>query len=372
MAGGDELVGSDLGPYRIQSKIGSGATGIVYRATSAQADEPVALKVLHENLGSISGLEGRYRREARILEKLDHPNIVRIRDFGIAERRTYIAMELLEGETLEQLLATGPLKPARAVEIYDPVLDALAEAHAHGVVHRDLKPANVFLHDDGRVMLLDFGLSKMLSVEDEADEDGVLTRKGRIVGTPGYMAPEQITGAFIDVRADVYALGVMLFELLADRRPFHYERRSELLRAHLLEPIPEMTDVREGLEVSEPLRALVRRALDKDAANRFADAREMLVALRELPSHAVRFADDATPRERRRTRSSGAIVTYSEKRQITESGSASMASSAVQDSVPPAAPPPAPPKRGVPFPVLVILGLAITSLAFFLGWSLRS
>ncbi len=364
---GDPLVGRSLGPYRLEARIGVGATGVVYRVSSDDAAAPLALKVLHEELGSIGGLEGRYRREAAILGRLSHPNIVRIRDFGAAEGRTYIAMDLLVGQTLEEALAEAPLHPRRALAIYEPVLEALAQAHALGIVHRDLKPANVFLHRDGRIMLLDFGLSKILSVEEVREgEEPTLTRSGRIVGTPGYMAPEQITGAFIDARADVYALGVMLFELLADRRPFMYERRSELLRAHLLEDVPDPTALRPGLWVDPALDALIRRALHKTPSERFADARAMHAALRELPEEAARVeraAPRTTPRQPSST--SAAILTNLERLEVIESTSASGSAEAEVESPPP---PPAPRRhaRWLAFGALaalaLLLALAIVAL----------
>ncbi|HJL16399.1 MAG TPA: serine/threonine-protein kinase [Sandaracinaceae bacterium LLY-WYZ-13_1] len=339
MAEGEELVGETLGAYRIEAQIGSGATGVVYRARPAGDGAPVALKVLYANLGSITGLERRFRREASVLGKLSHPNIVAITDFGRVEGRTFIAMELLEGETLEDSLERAPIEPTDALALYEPVLEALADAHRHEVVHRDLKPANVFLLDDGTVKLLDFGLAKMLSIE-ETVEGETLTRKGRIVGTPAYMAPEQITGVFIDVRADVYALGVMLYELLADRRPFLYERRSELLRAHLLEPIPPITEVREGLWVHERLQALLDRALAKDAAERYPHAGAMLEALRALPEACVRLDANARRGERQRTEPSSAVISDAEREAITESagistssGSASAAGAGHTDTV---------------------------------------
>ena len=331
MAAGDYLLGKHLGDYRIEATIGSGATGIVYRGVPNDGGPPVALKVLHDNLGSISGLERRFKREARVLKKLSHENIVDIHRFGMEDGRTFIAMELLEGQTLEAHLDDEPIAPERALEIYEPILEALAEAHKHDVVHRDLKPANVFLEQNGHVKLLDFGLAKMLSFDEVEAEDGTLTRKGRIVGTPAYMAPEQITGVFIDVRADVYALGVMLYELLADRRPFLYERRSELLRAHLLEPVPPITEARKGLWIHDDLAALIDRTLHKDAAKRFNDAGAMLEALRALPKDAVRFDANlsaAAPRERVGTTS--AVISASEREAITESAGIDTNSVSVQ------------------------------------------
>ena len=360
---GEELLGSTLGSYRVTACIGSGATGVVYRATSADpsrsaSSREVALKVLHDNLGSISGLERRFSREARVLTKLSHPNIVEVLDFGVDAGRTFIAMELLEGETLEEALARGPIDPELALAYYDPLLAALAEAHEHEVVHRDLKPANVFLtkagpHGERGVKILDFGLAKMLSI-DELSQEGTLTRKGRIVGTPAYMAPEQITGVFIDVRADVYALGVMLFELLADRRPFLYERRSELLRAHLLEPVPDITSMREGLWVHPALEALLMKALAKDPAVRFPSGRAMREALLALPPRCVRVEREERKEERTRTGPTSAIISDSERRALTESVSTSSAPLTEAGS---------PPRGGVPTAALVTLAVAMLGAA---------
>jgi serine/threonine protein kinase len=318
MRSGDLAMGAKLGTYTIKAQIGAGATGVVYRAERAADKRMVALKVLHENLGSITGLERRFQREARVLKKLSHPNIVEVLDFGVESGRTFIAMEVLDGITLEQKLEQGPLPPDQALAMYDPILAALAEAHSQEVVHRDLKPANVFLTKSGDVKVLDFGLAKMLSV-DELSQEGTLTRRGRIVGTPAYMAPEQITGVFIDVRADVYALGVMLFELLADRRPFMYERRSELLRAHLLEPVPRIMNMRPGLWVHPDLEALIMSALTKDPSVRYANGGAMLAALRALPKDCVRFENEEdTILDRTRGSTTSAVISDSERRAITE------------------------------------------------------
>lgn len=363
MSAGEELVGSALGAFRVEARIGAGATGVVYRATHEPSGRPAALKVLHENLGSIGGLERRFSREARVLAKLSHPNIVEVLGFGSERGRTFIAMELLEGETLEQALGRGPLDPARALAICDPILAALAEAHDHEVVHRDLKPANVFLPTDGGVKLLDFGLAKMLSI-DELSQEGTLTRKGRIVGTPAYMSPEQITGVFVDVRADVYALGVMLYELIADRRPFLYERRSELLRAHLLEPVPKITQVREGLEVHEALEALLAKALAKDPAERFPNARAMLEALRALPAGSVRVRAPERSEERKRTGPSSAVISESERKAITESAGLSASSGSAPALDASGRPPDPGAARGIPTGGLfVIAGLLLGAAA---------
>ncbi|MBX3274810.1 MAG: serine/threonine protein kinase [Sandaracinaceae bacterium] len=388
MAAGDFLLGKDLGAYRIDVTIGSGATGVVYRATPHAGGPPVALKVLHDNLGSITGLERRFKREARVLKKLSHPNIVEISEFGMEDGRTFIAMELLEGQTLEERLEESPLEPQEALRIYEPILEALAVAHEHDVVHRDLKPANVFLEKNGGVKLLDFGLAKMLSIDETASEDGTLTRKGRIVGTPAYMAPEQITGVFIDVRADVYALGVMLYELLADRRPFLYERRSELLRAHLLEPVKPIAQARDGLWVHEKLATLIERSLAKDAGKRFKSAKEMLEALRALPPDPVRFDITVTRKmARQRTGPSSAVISATERKLITESAgfssvqvSPDVAAAPITPPVTPTAPSqeratlrlPRPPKEETPaVPTAALFVIAILLLGTAAGlWAM--
>jgi serine/threonine-protein kinase len=379
MSAGDELIGSTLGAYRIESKIGAGATGVVFAATRQDDPRPVALKVLHDNLGSISGLERRFSREARALKKVVHPNIVQILDFGVDEGRTYIAMELLEGHTLEESLEDGPMPLPKVLGYFDAILEALAAAHEHSIVHRDLKPANVFLTKDGGVKLLDFGLAKMLSV-DELSQEGTLTRRGRIVGTPAYMAPEQITGVFIDVRADVYALGVMLYELLADRRPFLSERRSELLRAHLLEPVPKITDAREGLWVHPALDALLMRSLAKDPGTRYADGGAMLQAFRALPPNPARLEiPTARLEERKRTGPTSAVISENERKAITES--AGLVAVPAPEIVPraterdhpteppPVAPPPRSSSSALPTLALFVLSLVLlaTAAALWLG-----
>jgi serine/threonine-protein kinase len=325
-------VGTSLGGYLIERRLGSGATGVVYKATPPEGGKPVAVKVLNDNLGHISALKRRFEREARALAKLKHPHIVHISDYGVDNDVTFIAMELLIGETLEDVLQRAPIDPLRGVGVILQSLRGLAYAHEKGIVHRDLKPANIFLRQVAGgidvVKVLDFGLAKFLEV-DELSQDATLTRKGRIVGTPAYMAPEQITGVSLDVRADVYAAGIVLYEMLADQRPFSYERRSQLLRAHLFEPVPRIERMRPGLSVHPELEALILRALEKDPSKRFADANEMLEAVEALPSEPATFAEVRRDAVRSRTGSSSAvIISEAERMAVTtgfdETGSMSM------------------------------------------------
>jgi serine/threonine-protein kinase len=322
--------------YRLESRIGAGATGIVYRASHPGRTQKLAIKVLHENLGRISSLKRRFEREARALSRLAHPCIVHIADFGVSADATYLAMELLEGETLETRMQRAPIEPNEILPIIKPVLAGLSFAHEMQIVHRDLKPANVFLAPDAtesQVKILDFGLAKFLAI-DELSSDATLTRKGRIVGTPAYMSPEQITGVSLDVRADVYAAGVVLFEMIADLRPFDYERRSELLRAHLFEKPPEMSAVRPGLVVDPELEAIVRRALAKDPAERFANAGAMLRALEALKGVPTRVSRvGMSRRERRREDSTSVVLSEHDMRELASSISeAGMGSVTERDS----------------------------------------
>jgi serine/threonine-protein kinase len=320
--GADALVGKSLAGYGIEARIGSGAMGTVYRARHPDQPGPVALKVLHDNMGAVTSLRRRFEREARALAKIGHERIVGITDFGVADNLTFIAMELLSGTTLEDELAEAPIDVERALRITRDVLGGLAYAHSLQMVHRDLKPANVFLQRGGGggelVKILDFGLVKFLSI-DEISQEGTLTRKGRIVGTPAYMAPEQITGVSLDARADVYAVGVVLYELLADRRPFTYDRRSELLRAHLCEPVLPLDSVRPGLTVGPALETLVQRALRKDPNERWQTAGDMLAAMEALPPGSVRFESTGRTTGRKRGGTFSGVLSAEELREVADS-----------------------------------------------------
>ncbi len=309
----DPLIGRSVGDYRLESRIGAGATGVVYRAIHEPTGRAAAVKVLNDHLGRISSLERRFRREARVLNKLQHPYIVHIDEYGVTEEATYIAMELLEGETLDQRMHRSSIEPEKILEYARAILEALAHAHAHEIVHRDLKPANVFLPRSGEppVKLLDFGLAKFLAI-DELSGDVTLTRKGRVVGTPAYMAPEQITGVSLDPRADVYAFGVLLFEMIADRRPFEYGKRSELLRAHLFEPPPKLEKIRPDLRIDPMLEGIVQRALAKDPDDRFQSADEMLATLRRLPEGALTHGGKPRPTRTERPRGETSSVLMSD------------------------------------------------------------
>ncbi|MFW5926285.1 MAG: protein kinase domain-containing protein [Myxococcota bacterium] len=291
--GPEALLGRVLdGRYRIDSVLGTGGVGVVYRAEHTGLSRPVAIKVLHGYFGDREDLRLRFEREAKVLSALAHPHIVAITDYGVTEGMPYLAMELLQGQTLGDLLRTrAPLGADVALDIARGILRGLAFAHARGVLHRDLKPANVFLQhlpdDPYHVKLLDFGLAKIIEAEEEGADELTLTRSGAVLGTPAYMSPEQASGDPVDARADVYSAGCVLFELFGGRPPFVADTRSELVRMHMLSPVHSLSEVLSEGEPTPELQALLERALRKDPRDRFADGGEMLAAVDALPRPPV-------------------------------------------------------------------------------------
>jgi serine/threonine protein kinase len=261
------------GRYRILAKLGDGGMGAVYRAEQISLKRIVALKVLRPELSVEPGMVRRFNAEAELAAKLSHPNTVTLFDFGQdADGALFIAMEYLEGRSLRDVLTReGPLAPGRALAICEQVCASLADAHAHGIVHRDLKPDNVMLAQRGRqadvVRVVDFGIAKL------RDEQGdvtarPMTRAGDLLGTPQYMAPEQIRGETVDARTDVYALGAMLYEMVTGRLPFEGPSLMAILSKHLTEmPMPPR-DRRPDLRMSPALSQLIMDALQKDPAQR--------------------------------------------------------------------------------------------------------
>ena len=265
----DRLIGTVLaGKYKILKKIGEGGMGSVYIANQDPIDRKVAVKVLLSKLAEDEVAVKRFEQEAKAISRMQHPNTVTIYDFGRTEEgdeeRLYIVMEYLRGKTLTQLLRNdGQLSPARAARIMRQVCASLADAHAAGIIHRDLKPDNIFLTEVGGdkdwVKVLDFGVAKLA----DSDGAGTLTQTGMIFGTPKYMSPEQAEGRPIDYRADIYALGVVLYELLVGRPPFLADTPVGLLLKHISEPPPAFSQVRPDLQIDPMIEAITMKALDK-------------------------------------------------------------------------------------------------------------
>ncbi|UJR81775.1 serine/threonine-protein kinase [Sandaracinus amylolyticus] len=289
----DPVLGATLaGKYQVLELLGEGAMGRVYRAKQIALDKEIAVKVLHRHLTGAERIEMRFHREARAASRLSHPNSLHIHDFGTTDDGTlYIAMELLDGEDLQTILDHDhPLSPARIAALLVPVLRALEEAHRAGIIHRDLKPENVVVQPDrsGRehVKVCDFGIAKILDQE----EGRAITVDGFVCGTPQYMAPEQSRGDVIDHRSDLYAAGVVLYQMICGVVPFSGENALGVLTRHLVEaPVPP-SERRPELGVPRALEQICLRALEKDPGARWQSAAEMADALermaRELGSDA--------------------------------------------------------------------------------------
>jgi len=274
--------GARVGPYEIKAPLGAGGMGEVYRARDARLERDVALKVLPEDATADPERRRRFEREARAVAALDHPHVLAVHDVGTDEGVAYVVFELVEGETLRQRLVRGALPPRKAVEYAVQLCRGLAAAHARGVLHRDLKPENVILTRDGSLKILDFGLAKLaLGPEGAAGTSlSTATSPGILMGTIGYFSPEQARGQPADARSDVFAVGVVLYEMLAGARPFRGETGAEALAALLKEDPPEL--VSPAGPVPPSLDRIVRRCLEKDPEDRFQSARDVAFALEAL------------------------------------------------------------------------------------------
>jgi serine/threonine-protein kinase len=282
----DPLIGRKLdGRYEVLERLGEGGAGVVYRGRQTHLGRFVAIKVLHQDTASSTEWRRRFQREAIALSVLAHPNVVPVTDFGVDHGVPFLVMELLEGRTLGALIKEGPLPLWRALEIARQLLRVLAFSHIKGVVHSDLKPSNVFLQalpdQADHVRLLDFGMAKFVAGS-SARAPTDLTRAGVMIGTPAYMAPEQVKGEPTDARTDVYAAGLLLFELLAGRRPFVADSSEGYVMAHLTAPVPSLAKLRPRLAHASLFEAVVVRAMAKKPAERFEDAYTMAVALEDV------------------------------------------------------------------------------------------
>ncbi|MBZ0233903.1 MAG: protein kinase, partial [Deltaproteobacteria bacterium] len=268
-----DIVGREIaGRYRVLTKLGEGGMGAVYRGEQISLKRKVAIKVLRPELSRDPALVRRFNAEAELVARLSHPHTVNIYDFGQdADGSLFIAMEFLEGRSLRQVMTQeGPLPPWRALAIARQIAAALADAHGHGIVHRDLKPDNVMLTERGKdkdvVRVLDFGIAKLR--DDDRQTVNAMTRAGDLIGTPQYMAPEQIRGEPVDGRTDVYALGAMLYEMLTGRLPFEGPTVMAILSKHLTDTPEPPTVRRPDLGLPRELDVLVMTALAKDPAQR--------------------------------------------------------------------------------------------------------
>ena len=285
--------GTKLGPYEIQSRIGAGGMGEVYRARDTRLQRDVAIKILPKSLAQDQDRLRRFEIEARAVAALNHPNLLTVFDVGAAPvagaagtsdtaDSPYIVSELLEGATLRERLASGALRERKAIEYAIQILRGLAAAHDRGIVHRDLKPDNIFITNDGRVKILDFGLAK-LSETPTADADATLdraTQAGVVLGTIGYMSPEQVRGRPADARSDIFSFGVVLYEMLAGRRAFRGDSAADVMSAILKEDLPELSATNQ--EISPALDHIVHHCIEKDPQQRFGSAGDIAFQLGEM------------------------------------------------------------------------------------------
>ena len=295
------MIGSTLSHYKILSKLGEGGMGEVYLAQDTELDRKVALKLLPAEMAEDPERLERFRREAKAVAALNHPNIVTIHSIEEAEGRRFLTMELVEGDSLDRVITAEGLPLPKIFDIAVPISEALTAAHEGGIVHRDLKPANVMVTPDGRVKVLDFGLAKLateaaLPAEDAATE-AALTGEGTVMGTAPYMSPEQLQGHAVDHRTDIFSLGVLLYEMATGRRPFQGDSGIALASSILKDSPPTVTDVRTGLP--RHLGRIVNHCLEKEPRRRFQsalDVRNELDSLHEeVTSGASQVVSEPVP-----------------------------------------------------------------------------
>jgi eukaryotic-like serine/threonine-protein kinase len=305
--------GTRLGAYQVLAPLGAGGMGEVYRAMDTRLGREVAVKVISGHLMDDPNALARFEREARTVAALSHPNIVALYDVGRQDGVVFAVMELLEGEPLDRYVATEHLSWRRALEIAVSVADGLASAHGKGLVHRDLKPANIFITRDEVVKLLDFGLAKQdpfrSTLQTGSPKAAAETEPGAILGTVGYMSPEQVRGDRADHRTDIFSLGCVLYEMLTRRRPFGGERPAETLAAILRDQPSELAPA--DRHIPPRVDAVVRRCLEKNPDHRFQSARDLAFALREILNDSQTTSSAGTATIKTRVRRGPVLVTAS-------------------------------------------------------------
>ncbi|MBN1657744.1 MAG: serine/threonine protein kinase [Anaerolineae bacterium] len=288
----NDLIGKQFGPYQVTSLLGEGGMAVVYKGYQQSLNRHVAIKVLRQELAANQDFIERFRREALAVADLSHPNILHVYDAGSRDGVHFIVMAYVDGGSLKDLIMQGPVEPDLAVSIVAQVAEALDHAHQRGLVHRDVKPSNILMSRDGRPLLTDFGIAKAVH------ETTGLTRTGTSIGTPEYMAPEQIQGQKVDGRTDIYALGIVLYEMLVGWVPFSSTTPVATLYKQVNDPPPPLRQA--NVSVPDWLDKVVAKALAKTPNARFQSGAEMAAALRQqrAPSQAPTAVSGGTPRPR--------------------------------------------------------------------------
>src|SRR6202163_2134788 len=285
-------LGTRLGPYEIVAPAGAGGMGEVYRARDARLNRDVAIKVLPAGFARDPDRLRRFQQEAQAAAALNHPNILAVHDFGEHDGSLYMITEFLEGETLRERLRPGALPVRKATDYAEQVGRGLAAAHEKGIVHRDLKPENIFVTRDGRVKILDFGLAKLTQPEgDHAETITHQTEAGVVLGTVGYMSPEQVRGKPADHRSDLFSFGAILYEMLSGRRAFHGETSADTMSAILRGESPGLAETNRG--IAPGLEQIVQHCLEKNPEERFQSAHDIAFDLQLLSGQTPSSAREA-------------------------------------------------------------------------------
>ena len=271
-----QLIGKTLGPYELVELAGEGGMATVYKAYQASLERWVAIKVLHTTNPE---LLARFEREAKTVAKLHHPNILPVYEYGLHEGWPYIVMQLIEQGTLKESLAEGPLEPIRVANLTIPIAEALYYAHGQGLIHRDIKPSNILMPRDDWPLLADFGLVKVKNPKE------LLTISDMALGTPSYMSPEQVMGKKVDLRADIYSLGVMMFEMTVGRLPFEYKNLNMMMLAQVSEQPPNPSTI--NPHCPQRLEQIILKALRKSSDDRYADMEAVVKALKTFVAEHI-------------------------------------------------------------------------------------
>src|SRR5580698_853680 len=294
--------GTKLDGYEILGLLGAGGMGEVYRARDPALKREVAIKVLPSFVSQDPDRLRRFEQEAQAAAALNHPNILAVHQFGTFEGAPYLVSELLEGSTLRQLLQRGPIPVRKAIDYGVQIAHGLAAAHEKGIVHRDLKPENLFVTKDGRIKILDFGLAKLIQSNPGSNASEPTrtqeTEPGLVMGTPGYMAPEQVRGKTVDYRADIFALGAILYEMLASKRAFQRSTSAETMTAILNEDPPNISQMERNTPPG--LQRVVNRCLEKSPEQRFQSASDLAFALEALSDTGISSVPIDEPNQRQR------------------------------------------------------------------------